>query len=351
MSKTQQLLPEWAPQEAVLLAWPDQDTDWLPWLNDVQDVYLQIIAHLNRAGTGVLLLIRQQQQARCMTMLPADAKVLLLTADYNDTWVRDYGFLTCRDGLHNQPLDFVFNGWGQKFDARKDNLINQQVLSVLCQRPMQSVNLVLEGGALEIDQYGSLLSSQLCLTNHKRNGPLSLTDYRQYFSQYLGASDTVILSQGHLEGDDTDGHIDTLVRFTPERGLVLQSAFNRLQDPHYKGLQAMQLECQQAFPEHQIFPLPLPHISNAQGHRLPASYANYLISNEQILCPVYQQLEDQQALNVIAQAYPNHQVVGVNCLPLVQQFGSLHCISMQIPLGTLKLEIMQQLVTGVSVYE
>lgn len=346
-----QLMPEWVPQEAILLVWPDQYTDWQPWLDDVQNVYLDIIEKLNANNTPVILLLRKEQYEVCIGRLSKTAKVVLVTADYNDTWIRDYGFLTCSNGSATLPIEFVFNGWGQKFDANKDNLINQKVLSKLCQQAITPIDLVAEGGALEMDQHGRLLSTEFCLTNPKRNGDKSIASYQQYFAQILGAKETIILQHGHLDGDDTDGHIDTLVRYTPDNGLVIQAAFNRPNDSHFQGLSCLVEECKQAFPTHGIFELPLTEIFNLDGERLPASYANYLISNQQILCPIYQQPEDELAIQIIQSAYPSFKIVPVNCLPLVQQFGSLHCISMQVPCGVLKPEILQSLANGIYQYE
>jgi agmatine deiminase len=351
MTDNYQLLPEWTQQEAVMLVWPDKNTDWQPWLDDVQNVYLTIIESLNQANTHVVLLVRSDEIKNCLSKLHKSSNVLLVRADYNDTWIRDYGFLSCANKSGLQPIEFLFNGWGQKFDATKDNKINQHVLSHLCQQPITSIDLVIEGGALEIDQYGTLLSTQLCLTNPQRNGDKPIASYQQDFEQFLGAKQSIILQNGHLEGDDTDGHIDTLVRFTPDKGLVIQSAFNRPDDSHFEGLAALVKECQQALPTHQIYELPLPHIVNVQGERLPASYANFLISNQHILCPVYQQVEDKLAMQVIQNAYPEFTIEPINCLPLVQQFGSLHCISMQIPCGILKPEVLHSFANGVCVYE
>ncbi|MBL4631408.1 MAG: agmatine deiminase family protein [Paraglaciecola sp.] len=351
MTDNYQLLPEWAQQEAVMLVWPDQNTDWHPWLNDVQGVYLKIIESLNQAKTNVVLLVRSSEIENCMLRLDKSHNILIVSADYDDTWIRDYGFLSCANGSDMQAIEFVFNGWGQKFDASKDNKINQQVLSQLCRQPIKSIDLVIEGGALEIDQQGRLLSTELCLTNVKRNGVKSMASYMQDFQQFLGAKQSIILQHGHLDGDDTDGHIDTLVRFTPDNGLLIQSALNRPDDSHYEGLTALVDECRKALPSHKIFELPLPHIVNSAGERLPASCANFLISNQHILCPIYLQTEDKWAMQVIQQAYPEFTIVPINCLPLVQQFGSLHCISMQIPCGILKPEVLQSFVSGVSVYE
>ena len=182
----------------------------------------------------------------------------------------------------------------------------------------------------------------------QRNGDMSLEKYQDLFLTSLGASQISIFEWGHLQGDDTDGHIDTLVRFTPDSGLVIQSAFNRPEDIHYQGLAALVRECHSVFPKHQIYQLPLPNITNQGGERLPASYANFLINNQQIICPIYNEPEDKQALTIIESAYPKHKIVAINCLPLVQQFGSLHCISMQVPVGTLKTEIHEKFKHGVS---
>jgi agmatine deiminase len=351
MTDHYQLLPEWTQQEAMMLVWPDKKTDWLPWLESVQRVYLNIIESLNQANTNVVLLVRSDEIKNCLSRLKKSSRVLIVSAQYNDTWIRDYGFLSCASKADIRPIEFVFNGWGQKFDATKDNKINQDVLSQLCQQPIKSINLVVEGGALEIDQYGTLLSTEFCLSNPKRNGDKPIISYQQDFERDLGAKHSIILQNGHLEGDDTDGHIDTLVRFTPNNGLVIQSAFNRPHDSHFEGLATLVKECQQILPTHQIYELPLPHIINSQGDRLPASYANFLISNQHILCPIYQQAEDDLAMQVMQNAYPDFTIVPINCLPLVQQFGSLHCISMQIPCGILKPEVLHCFANGVCVYE
>lgn len=342
------LLPEWYPQEAVILAWPDAQTDWQPWLAQVQQTYVALIQAISNHQCTVLLLVRKAQIEVARSLLKEQDKVLFITADYNDTWIRDYGFLSCQSAHGIQPIEFVFNGWGNKFNASKDNQVNQTYLAELCQMPVKSSTLVCEGGALEIDEHQNVLSTRLCLTNPQRNGKMSLHEYEAVFAQYLGAQQSHIFTHGHLEGDDTDGHIDTLVRFAEQQGLVIQSCFNRPSDSHFNGLSALVTECQEIFPAHSIFQLPLPYVENEQGERLPASYANYLINNEQILAPVYQQPEDKIALDVLASAYPKHNIVAIDALPLVQQFGSIHCISMQVPVGTLKSEVLAEAKQGLA---
>ncbi|MBT0586969.1 agmatine deiminase family protein [Alteromonas oceanisediminis] len=344
------LIPEWAAVDAIVLAWPNENTDWAPWLEEVKVTYSALISAINAAGASVILLHREGDNQDIKRRLEENANVLLVEAQFNDTWARDYAFLTCEmDGVR-YPVEFEFNGWGNKFDARLDNQVNQRYLAPLCQQALVSIPIVCEGGALEIDAEGHLLTTQMCLSNPQRNGDFSLVAYQETLERHLGADKVSILKNGHLEGDDTDGHIDTLVRFTPQQGLVIQSCANRKEDDHCEGLGALVEECQRALPDHDIFELPLPFIVNGDGERLPASYANYLICNRAVICPIYQQPEDQQALEVLVAAYPDHAIVPVNCLPLVQQFGSLHCVTMQIPQHTLRSDIVALLQQGVTDY-
>jgi agmatine/peptidylarginine deiminase len=189
------------------------------------------------------------------------------------------------------------------------------------------------------------------LLNPQRNGELSVGQYEKMFRQALGVKQLSVLEHGHLEGDDTDGHVDTLVRFTPNNGLVIQSCYNRTSDSHFEGLSRLVDECRTRLPQHDIFELPLPRVLNEVGERLPASYANYLINNGQILCPTYGEPEDSIALQIIAKANPKYDIVAIDSLPLIQQFGSVHCISMQVPKGTLKPNFLALLSQDVTIYD
>lgn len=340
MDSAPQLLPEWVEQEAIILAWPDELTDWKPWLTEVRRTYRKLIKAITQNATGVILLVRDQQIQVAESMLGDLSNILLVSTNYDDTWCRDYAFLSCKSGKKTVPIEFIFNGWGNKFDAQKDNAINQTVLKHLCKHPLISHSLVVEGGALEINQSGHVLSTSLCLLNPQRNANYSLADYHDAFRQSIGAKQFTAFENGHLQGDDTDGHIDTLVRFTSSNGLVIQSCFNRPDDEHYIGLSALVEEVASRFASSTLFELPLPYVVNNVGERLPASYANYLINNGQVLVPTYQQPEDQAALEIIARANPEYRIIGIDSLSLIQQFGSIHCISMQVPKGTLKQQVL-----------
>lgn len=343
------LIPEWHPSEAVILAWPTEYTDWMPWLKAVRRTYIQLMEKLTDCGVKVLLLCHKDSIEQALSSIPTDLPLLLIEADYNDTWTRDYAFLTVSTPQGPSPVEFVFNGWGDKFDAFKDNNINKDCLFSLCQRSFQSSPLVFEGGAVEVNDAGLLLTTSLCISNPKRNGHLTSQGYKKTLTELLGITGMTILEHGHLEGDDTDAHIDTLVRFTPTGELVIQSCRNRPQDSHYNSLNNLVSECRSLFPTHSIIELPLCSIRNERNERLPASYANYLVCNECVLLPLYQQKEDSLALELMEEAFPNHTIVGVDCLPLIQQFGSLHCITMQVPKNTLKPEVLKLAESGLAV--
>lgn len=348
---TMQLIPEWHPADAVVLAWPTEQTDWAPWLERAQSTYVKLIEEINAANAGVILLCAEATIPRVRQLLCPEQRVLIVSAQYNDTWVRDYGFLTVAAKPHNRPIEFVFNGWGNKFDATLDNQVNQRYLAQMCLAPIASSRMVAEGGALEIDGQGHLLSTASCLFNPERNGSATTEDYSAEFAKLIGQAQFTIFENGHLEGDDTDGHIDTLARFTPNKGIVVQASRNRPDDKHFAGLEALVDECNSSLNDHEVFTLPLPFIENEDGERLPASYANYLICNDKVLAPVYNQPEDEATIETLNQAYPEHDIVPVDCSVLVQQFGSLHCITMQVPTNTLKPSVVSQLHKGVTIYE
>jgi agmatine deiminase len=355
---TYQLLPEWVTQEAVILAWPHQQTDWAPWLQDTRTVYLNIITHITQSTGVVVLLVAEQDIVDVQLQLANFTGVLIVPAQFNDTWVRDYGFLTVEHDGQLQPIEFEFNGWADKYAADLDTQVNRCYLAPLLSQPLISFPEIVEGGALEIDGDGHLLSTAQCLLHPKRNPQLTEQDYHALFSEYLGAQQVTILHHGHLENDDTDGHIDTLARFTLHQGIVYQGATNRPDDSHFCGLDAMAQELHSAFPDHTLFALPLPHIMDGiddldnvgtGAERLPASYANFLIFNDLILAPVYGVPEDKDAMAVLARAYPHHQIIPVNCATLIRQYGSLHCITMQVPQGVIQPHWIAQALQQVTV--
>lgn len=342
------LLPEWAEQDAIMLTWPHQDTDWADNLANVEPVYISLCQHI--AARQVLVIVAHDQALKNhINKLLTNANVTMSNVRFvitacNDTWARDHGPLTCsniNDTSQLRIMDFTFNGWGNKFASTLDNQINAVLVKQLANssNDYQAVDIVLEGGGIEINEAGVLLTTKACLLNPNRNPLLSQADIEQSLTKHLGASQFLWLEHGYLAGDDTDSHIDTLVRFAPNDTLLYVKCDDQ-NDEHFNALSAMQSQLKtfktSKNTPYTLIDLPWPKpVFNTEGDRLPATYANYLIINGAVLVPTYNDSNDELALKKVQQAYPEHHIIGVNCLPIIHQFGSLHCITMQLPRGFL----------------
>lgn len=329
------LLPEWYPQRGILMAWPDQQTDWQENLREAQQCYENIIQTV-LSYTNVYLICRKNQD---VAHLASDAAFQLFTieAEYDDTWARDFGpIATQANGEAITYLDFGFNGWGQKFEAANDNLLNVALLkNKVVPNLSDRRQFILEGGSIETDGLGTLLSTTHCLLAPNRNQPMGLAEIEAYLRKSLGINRFLWLTTGYLAGDDTDSHIDTLARFCDEKTIAYVQC-NDPKDEHYLALQAMEQELRQfstaTGDPYTLVPLPMatPAYDDVQ-QRLPATYANFLILNEAVLMPTYGTSTDQQAIKQMKKAFPGKAVIGVNCSALIKQHGSLHCITMQLP--------------------
>lgn len=336
------LLPaEWAPQSAIVMIWPHEQTDWVYMLNEVQTCYRNIIATITRFEDVILLVPNQREKERLAKEMPT--RVRLVTIKSNDTWARDSGPIFIKNENNFVALDFKFNGWGLKYAADKDNLINQQLFKTgLFSTKVNygnRLNFVLEGGALETDGEGTLLTTTHCLLSPNRNGEWAKDEIENYLKKQLGLTRVLWLNHGYLAGDDTDSHIDTLARFcSPNTIAYIQC--NDSQDEHYEALQKMEGELKTFRTAtgalYNLIPLPMADKVIAGDERLPATYANFLIVNNAVLVPTYGSTKDQLAMERLKTAFPNHTVIGLNCIPLIKQHGSLHCITMQLPQGCLK---------------
>ena len=256
----------------------------------------------------------------------------LLPFTSNDTWARDHGFITVEESDGTKVLlDFQFNGWGQKFAAELDNQINRQLYEqeLVEGRYESHLDFVLEGGSIESDGRGTVFTTRCCLMAPHRNQPLTQQQIDDRLKQYLGAERVVWLEHGSLIGDDTDGHIDTLVRICPDDTIIYTGG-----DGDHPDLDDMERELQTLRTldgqPYRLLKLPLPRPIYDDGDRLPATYANYLVVNGAVLVPTYNQPDlDQEAMRVVGLAYPDREIVGIDCRPVIRQHGSLHCCTMQ----------------------
>lgn len=332
---------EWERQAFVLLIWPDMQTDWASTLHDVRVCYCKLLAAITRHEDAVLV-VRKGAHTKMLTAPEwgiNPRRLHLVQADYDDTWARDTLFLTRRERVKNGRtalLNFRFNGWGEKFAADRDNALNDALLPQLlglwgkkaAKMDVENhTDFVLEGGSVESDGQGTILTTSTCLLAPHRNQPLGRADIEARLQRHLGASRVVWLDHGHLEGDDTDGHVDTLARFAPD-DTILYVKDRRLADME-RDLQALRTPLGRRY---RLLPLPMPHemTDPSDGHVLPASYANFLVVNGAVICPFYGQIgHDMEALIQIANAFPDRKPEMVDCRPLVRQNGSIHCATMQ----------------------
>lgn len=330
------LLPEWHPQWGVMIAWPHPDTDWGYIIERAETTYVALATAI-LARQSLLVLCRDathEKHIRSLLVGVDDTRLQLRQLDYNDTWARDFGPLTVlRDGKL-VIKDFIFNGWGGKFAAALDSAVTSKLD---WQVPVESIPLVMEGGALEINSHGQLLTTRYCLMNPNRNPNLNQAEIEAQLKEHLGATEVWWLNHGDLEGDDTDAHIDTLARFCDDDTIAYVQCSDK-NDSHYDELNKMEQELQALAKKHQLtlVPLPLPSAQfDDEGQRLPVTYANFLIINGAVLLPIYGCETDALAIAQMEKAFPQHEIVAIDCLSLTWQHGSLHCVTMQLPKGVL----------------
>ncbi len=342
IASTERFPAEWEPQSAVLIAWPHAGTDWAERLDEVEETYVALVAAIARFEDIVICVadddLQTYAEARLRSARADMARVRFVTVEYDDTWLRDSGPISLRGSDGFRLLDFRFTGWGGKFEASRDDRLVQALDAqhVFERAQRQQIDFALEGGAIDTDGAGTLLTTWQCL--HERHPDASREELTARLSDWLAQQRVLWLDHGYLEGDDTDAHIDTLARFACTDAIVFQ-ACDDPNDAHYVELKAMAdeiaaLRTRDGHP-YRLFPLPWPRPIVDAGRRLAASYANFLIVNGAVLMPAYGDDADAAAAAVLAQAFPDREIVPVSCRALIWQNGSLHCITMQLPQGLL----------------
>lgn len=335
---------EWEPQDAIMLAWPHRGTDWSRMLDEAQACFKEVARAVVREMHLIVIAPNTDDVKRQLSDIDHNDRILYQEIDTNDTWARDFGPISIIDNTKQLMLDFKFNAWGLKFAACHDNLICMKMFQngIFNAENLCCQDIVLEGGSIESDGMGTILTTSQCLLSPNRNRHLSKQQIEEMLKARLGAKKVLWLDNGELSGDDTDAHIDTLARLAPNNTILYVKCDDKA-DEQYASLQRMEQELKtmtnaQGEP-FKLVPLPCPApIYDEDGMRLPATYANFLITNTQVLAPIYNQPEnDKLALDTISQVFPNRHVVGIDCNALIQQHGSLHCITMQIPKKFLKI--------------
>ncbi len=334
------LYPEWYPQSAVLIAWPDQYTDFSSILASVETTYLEIVSTISLYQKVIIVVRDQHLKHHVQHLLSTQAinkqKIIYLEIPYDDIWVRDIAPVAIHHNQITHLLALKFNAWGNQYHCENDAKFAQRLIaSKLLPAPFLNSTLVLEGGAFDSNGSGDILTTASCLYDPKRN-TLKQTSLHQRVLNELSAERLVVLKSGRLIGDDTGGHIDTLARFCSAETIAYTSC-NDPNDEHYLALKQMHFELKQLkTPENKpynLFPLPIPSpVFNKKKLQLPANYANFLIINNAVLVPQYDDGQDATALATLAICFPDRNIIPINCLSLIQQYGSLHCMTMNYPI-------------------
>ena len=329
---------EWEKQQCVLMSFPHEETDWHN-PNNTKDLETSLspfirIAQAIAYGQAVYIICKDKN--KIASMFCSTRNLTFIEIPTNDTWIRDYGYLSIREDGEKKLLDFIFDGWGGKFEASLDNSVNSALhkKGYMGIPPLESIDFVLEGGSIESDGTGTILTTTACLCNPNRNGGLSKLEVEETLKNILGAHRVLWLDYGYLAGDDTDSHVDTLARFVNKETIVYVKCENQ-EDEHYEALQKMEAQLKtfrttKGNP-YTLIALPMTDaIYNKEEERLPATYANFLITNDALLYPTYGDKNDKIVHEIFKNLFPNKEIIPINCLKLIEQGGSLHCSTMQV---------------------
>lgn len=320
---------EFEKQSFIQIIFPHPQSDWAEYLEDAEENFIQIINAIT-AYQDCLVIAYDIDDVK--SKLKASKHLYLMKALTNDTWARDCSALSIYEGKQALLLDFTFNAWGNKFEADLDNKLTQNIAHAYAVS-VETIDFVLEGGAIESNGKGSLLITQECVFNPNRN-TLTQNESTLRLEKELGVSNILSLKNGYLKGDDTNSHIDTLARFSDENTIVYLECKDK-SDEHYEALLSMKKELEKFRDQNnkpfRLIPLPFTTAIYEEEERLPATYANFLILNEAVLLPIYNDQNDFLAIKALEKAFPHRHIIPINCSTLIRQHGSLHCVTMQFP--------------------
>jgi len=324
---------EWEPQDSILMVFPHKNSDWAKDLQSAESVFLRIASSI--CFKQKLILVCDNKE-RVKEMFCYHDKISFVEFDTNDTWIRDFGPITIYNNDQRELINFRFNGWGGKFEADKDD----QVTAYLHKNwhfglsPLLHEEMVLEGGSIESDGAGTLLTTSKCLLNPNRNPNMNKEEIEQKLTELFGLKRILWLHHGELIGDDTDAHIDTLARFIDPKTIAYVSCENP-DDPHYEDLQKMKEELESFYTldgePYKLIPLPLPQPKYKENQRLPATYANFLIANHVVLVPTYEDPLDKEMVALFQTLFPQKEIIPIKSTRLIEEGGSIHCSTMHIP--------------------
>ncbi|MBP8792758.1 MAG: agmatine deiminase family protein [Lutibacter sp.] len=343
-NSTRRFPAEWEKQQGILLAFPHNGNDWPGKYEAIQWAFVEFIKKVATFEEVVLVVASEKLKEKVIGMLEMAAvqisNVSFIVYKTNRSWMRDSGPIIVYNGDRREALNFNFNGWAKYTNYQLDKYVPKQVSEFL-EIPLTQVMykgkpVIVEGGAIDVNGKGTLLTSEECLLHPSiqvRNENFTKEDYEAVFKEYLGVTNVIWLGDG-IVGDDTHGHIDDLCRFVNE-DTIITVVENNKEDRNYAPLQDNLKRLQNATLENgkapKIITLPMPSPLIFDGIQIPASYANFLILNKCVLVPTFNDSKDRIALNIIADCFPDREIIGISAIDLIWGFGTLHCLSQQIP--------------------
>lgn len=323
-------IAEFKEQSFTQIIFPHAKSDWIDYLEEAQECFINIIKTIIKFQKCLVVCDDIERVKKRFT---SHKNLYFVEYQTNDTWARDCSVLSIVENGKLKLLDFTFTGWGGKFDASLDNNMSQNIKSCYG-APLEKIDFILEGGAIESNNEGIILTTSECVLNKNRNSKFSDEEITQMMKEFFGAKEILFLNHGYLAGDDTDSHVDTLARFCDEKTIMYISCQNK-DDEHYQELSKMQEELKVFEKSHNFTLIPLPMTSPLyyDNERLPATYANFLFVNGGVIVPTYGVKEDEEALDIFRKTFPKREVIAVDCSVLVRQHGSLHCVTMNFAKG------------------
>lgn len=310
-------IAEWSEQEYLILALPHENTDWKAYLDEIKHSYIELVKIVSKYQK-VLLVAPNESDFKVFKDMK---NVECFICETNDTWIRDYGAIDILKDGKLSSLNFIFNAWGDKFQSKLDNEVNEKLFKAKFKTRLENIDLILEGGSVEFNGQGTMLTTTKCLLNDNRN-KLSKEILDKRLKELFNLNKIIWLENGFIKGDDTDSHIDTLARFIDENTVAISSCTDE-QDEHYAELLAMKKELLKE--NFKLLELPLPSAKFYEGKKLAATYANFIFINNALIVPAYNDKNDELVLQKLQKALPDKDVIGLDALVFVRQNGSLHC--------------------------
>jgi agmatine deiminase len=324
------LIAEFEKQSFVQIIFPHVKSDWIDYLEEARECFVNIAKAVAKYEQCLIVC---DDIDLVKGYFNDHTNLVFLEYQTNDTWARDCSGITVLEDDKPKILDFTFTGWGGKFDASRDNAMTQTI-SNSYSADVVTVDMILEGGAIETNAKGVLLTTSECLLNPNRNAHLSKEQSEKILKDEFGVEKILWLNSGYLAGDDTDSHIDTLARFIDEESIMYVKCDDE-DDEHYEALKKMEDELK-SFADingkpFKLIALPMTDAIYFEDERIPATYANFLIINGAVLVPTYNDSHDEEALTIFKNAFSDRDIIGIDCSVLIRQHGSLHCVTMQFP--------------------